>query len=93
MQIVINNERRPTKEGLYFTIDTVGAKYITRFRDGNWQSQTGHPVEKWLDDSESSFTLLDMERVWVAGVMAERNDTGTFIYYMKEKYNIDITKQ
>lgn len=86
MQIVINNKRRPSKEGLYFTEDTAGTKYITRFRDGNWQSQTGHPVEKWIDNNEPSFTIEDMLEAYAEG----RDEHGKhFEEWMREKYNID----
>lgn len=96
MQIVINNVRRPAKEGLYFTEDTAGIKDITRFRDGNWRSQTGHPVEKWIDNNEPSFTLKDMREAWGHGHSvgaAIINPEITFETFVKEEFNIDITKQ
>ena len=74
MHIVINNERQPSKEGLYFTIDSVGTKYITRFRDGNWKSQTGHPVEKWIDPETPTFSIEDMKKCFSrASASAHKN--------------------
>lgn len=99
MQIVINNERPPSKEGLYFTIDTAGTHYITRFREGSWQSQTGHPVEKWIDPEMPSFTIEDMNNAYRDGMICTHERMGqgisstSFARFMKKEYNIDITKQ
>lgn len=76
MNWIINNERCPEKEGMYYTEDSVGTKNITRFRHGCWQSQTGHPVAKWLDEKNPSFNLNDLILVWAKAQEITIENTG-----------------
>lgn len=64
MKWIISNEKRPDKEGLYYAEDSNGFKCMVRFREGNWMSNSGHPVDKWLDESGLSFTVSDLILVW-----------------------------
>lgn len=86
MKWIINNERRPEKEGLYYAEDSTGNKMMARFREGHWRINTSHPVAKWLDEAMLSFTFEDMENAFLEG----RGGYYTFKDYMKEKYKIDI---
>ena len=52
MKWIISNHRRPDSDGFYFTEDSEGARSATHFDNGTWRSDTGHPVAKWIDETD-----------------------------------------
>lgn len=80
MKLITNNEKSPANEGIYHTIDSAGNKYVTRWRDGIWQSQTGHPVVYWIDEGNNDlvFSIDDIKEYglacleWAAGNRTEK---------------------
>jgi len=52
---VVNNRDRPTKDGVYTTINSSGDTVTNMFDKGNWQILDGNPVVKWLrEDSRKT---------------------------------------
>jgi hypothetical protein len=92
---IISNDKRPNKDGLYYTEDSVGNKFQSHFTRGHWISSSGHPISKWLYEEGISFTLDDMKKAYEAG----EYDGEQFFKYMrsdefkdfiKEEYNITL---
>lgn len=52
MTWVFSNTRRPKENGFYKTVDSIGTEKYCFFINEHWESDTGHPIVKWLDESE-----------------------------------------
>jgi hypothetical protein len=92
MEWVINNERRPAKDGVYYAIDSNGEKLLADFRYNNWFSVTGHPIAKWMDEGYPSFNIEDMNKLFKYFNNQLYENEGVcfsidhFHAYMKENY-------
>lgn len=77
----------------YFNGDYERIKYSGKLDD--WWCDN---INAWLDDPGPSFTLEDMKVAYTAGI-SNAYDVGSkicapsFDSFMKDKYNVDITKQ
>lgn len=105
---VKTTERLPSENGSYFVRGKMGRGSIS-FKDGQWNKDNPHlqvfeEILEWLDEesNEPVFSLEDMRKCWLDGVFngvcdyqenKSYKDAVTFKDYMKEEYNIDITKQ
>lgn len=105
MKFVPCKERLPNEDKLCIIEDRTGRRREMYFKieDRRWYwcpnpySVCGDGfIEKWLDESEPSFTLEDMTKCWKRCNMDHAANSGcglpidTFANYMKEKYNIDL---
>jgi hypothetical protein len=97
MKLIINNERRPNKDGIYYTENSMGEKCTAEFIGGHWYPVTAHPIAKWLDEESNDpvFSLEDMKLCWIMCDELHSERSGHCLpakfykEFMKTKYNID----